>query len=260
MLHRILQIATFAIAVVTLSACSQFFGDHRHNVPLPRMLVDRMSQIGSSPAEPMMIRVYKQSSELEVWKRTRTGGYALLKSYPICRWSGTLGPKMKEGDHQAPEGFYDVTPAMMNPKSKYFLSFNVGYPNKFDQAWGRTGSYLMIHGDCLSVGCYAMTNEGIAEIYALVRKAFKGGSRSVQLQLLPFRMTEANLAGHVGSPHYAFWSNLKEGVDLFDAHKQPLAWDVCEGRYVFDQQALSAVPLDPNGPCPVTAYSTLALL
>lgn len=248
------------LLTLTLTACSQFAGDNRHNVPVPKALVDRMAQIGSSPAEPMMIRVYKQTSELEVWKRTRNGDYALLKTYPICKWSGDLGPKIKEGDHQSPEGFYDVTPALMNPKSSYWLAFNVGFPNKFDKALGRTGSYLMIHGDCLSVGCYAMTDEGIKEIYALAREAFRGGNASFQLQLLPFRMTEANLTQHAASPHLDFWRNLKAGTDMFEATKQPPSWDVCERRYVFGRKALAAAPLDPNGACPVEAYTTMAAL
>lgn len=235
-------------------------GDNRANVPLPKPLLERMAAIGTSPADPMVIRVYKQSSELEVWKRTRTGDYALLKTYPICKWSGALGPKIKEGDYQSPEGFYDVTPAQLNPKSSYWLSFNVGFPNKFDQAWGRTGSYLMVHGDCLSVGCYAMTDEGIKEIYALARETFRGGNRSFQLQLLPFRMTEANLALQAASPHLAFWRNLKAGTDLFDTTRQPPAWDVCERRYVFTRNGMASPPLDPNGACPVGPYSTMAAL
>lgn len=261
MLTRLSKQIMLLIAALALSGCSQFLGDDRHNVPLTKALVDQLAEIGSSPAEPMVIRVYKQSSELEVWKRTTTGQYALLKSYPICRWSGQLGPKIKEGDYQSPEGFYDVTPALMNPKSKYFLSFNVGFPNKFDQAWGRTGSFLMIHGDCLSVGCYAMTDEGIKEIYALARETFKGGNRSFQLQLLPFRMTEPkNLSAQSGSPHFAFWSNLKEGADIFDATKRPPVWDVCERRYLFSRTTIAGAPLDPNGSCPAAGSTTTAAL
>lgn len=258
MLKRLSAAAALLLAALLLAACSQFVGDNRHNVPVPKALVDRMAAIGSSLKEPMMIRVFKESSELEVWKRTGTGQYALLKTYPICKWSGALGPKIQEGDYQSPEGFYDVTPALMNPKSNYFLSFNVGFPNKFDQALGRTGTYLMIHGDCKSVGCYAMTDDGIKELYAMVRESFKGGNTSVQLQLLPFRMTDANLARHATSPHAAFWRNLKEGSDLFDASKVPPAVDVCEKRYVFNSTA--ATPLDPDGACPITSFSTMAAL
>tara|TARA_R110002020_G_scaffold3766_24_gene16650 strand:+ start:2471 stop:3250 length:780 start_codon:yes stop_codon:yes gene_type:complete len=248
-----------ALAVTALAGC-QFVGDNRGNVPLPKPLLERLAAIGSSPAEPMMIRVYKESSELEVWKRTRSGQYALLKTYPICKWSGTLGPKVKEGDYQSPEGFYDVTPALLNPKSSYHLAFNTGFPNKLDQALARTGSYLMIHGDCLSVGCYAMTDEGIKEIYALARETFRGGNSAFQLQLLPFRMTEDNFARHAASPHTAFWRNLKIGTDAFDQAKQPPAWDVCEQRYVFNQNDPRTAPLDPNGACPLGTFSTMAAL
>jgi hypothetical protein len=167
------------ISVIVISACSsQFVGDNRHMVPLSRDTLQRLAAMGSSPSEPMVIRVYKQNSELEVWKRTNTGSYALFKTYEVCNWSGELGPKFREGDYQSPEGFYDVTPALMNPKSSYWLSFNVGFPNKFDQAWGRTGTNLMIHGDCKSVGCYAVTDDQIKEIYALAREVFSGGNRS----------------------------------------------------------------------------------
>jgi murein L,D-transpeptidase YafK len=255
-----LRAAGLVLIALALAACSQFAGDNRHNIPLTKALIVRMAEIGSSPTEPMVIRVFKQSSELEVWKRTRSGDYALLKTYAICKWSGDLGPKMREGDYQSPEGFYDVTPALMNPKSSYFLAFNVGFPNKFDRALGRTGSYLMIHGDCKSVGCYAMTDEGIKEIYALARESFKGGNGSFQLQLLPFRMTEANLSMQASSPHLAFWRDLKSGTDIFETTHRPPNWDVCEQRYVFNRNDPRTAPLDPNGACPVANYSTMAAL
>ena len=128
-------------------------------------------------SSPILARLFKEESELEVWKQTEDGQYALLKTYPICRWSGDLGPKIKEGDRQAPEGFYTITPGQMNPRSNYYLAFNTGYPNAFDRAWGRTGSELMVHGDCSSRGCYAMTDEQIQEIYALARESFFGGQK-----------------------------------------------------------------------------------
>ncbi len=255
-----LRAAAMILIAITMAACGQFVGDNRQNVPLPKDLIDRMAEIGSSPSDPMVIRVYKQSSELEVWKRTRTGDYALLKTYAICKWSGELGPKVSEGDYQSPEGFYDVTPGLMNPKSAYWLSFNVGFPNKFDQAWGRTGTNLMVHGACKSVGCFAMTDEGIKELYAMARETFRGGNRSFQIQLLPFRMTEMNMAAHASNPHAAFWANLKEGADIFDATRQPPIVDVCEKRYVFSRTGTRVASLDPNGACSVGSYSTLTVL
>ena len=154
---------------------------------------------------------------MEVWKRGHDGKYALLKTFPICRWSGQLGPKVKEGDRQAPEGFYTITPAQMNPNSAYYLSFDTGYPNAYDRAYGRTGSALMVHGACSSRGCFAMTDEAIAEVYSIAREAFDGGQRTFQFQSYPFRMTPKNLAQHRLDPNMPFWQNLKEGSDYFEA-------------------------------------------
>ena len=97
---------------------------------------------------PILVRIFKEESELEVWKEDRTGRFALLRTYPICRWSGELGPKIKLGDRQAPEGFYTITPGLMNPNSNYYLAINTGFPNAYDRANDRTGQFLMIHGDC----------------------------------------------------------------------------------------------------------------
>jgi murein L,D-transpeptidase YafK len=259
MFLSIIRTTLLLAAALVVTGC-QFVGDNRHNVPLAEAAVERLAEIGSSPGEAMVVRVYKQSSELEVWKRTRSGDYALFKTYPICKWSGELGPKIREGDYQSPEGFYDVTPALMNPKSAYWLSFNVGFPNKFDQVWGRTGTNLMVHGDCKSVGCFAMTDESIKEIYALARESFRGGNRSFQLQLLPFRMTDANMALNATSPHAPFWQNLKQGADIFEATRRPPAWDVCEKRYVFGPTGAATAPLDPAAACPLGSFSTMAAL
>jgi murein L,D-transpeptidase YafK len=255
---RLVRALTIILVALALAACSQF--DNRHMVALSKPVLTRLAEIGSSPQEAMLIRIYKQSSELEVWKRTRTGAFVLFKTYAICTWSGDLGPKFREGDMQSPEGFYTVTPAQMNPKSSYWLSFNTGFPNKFDQAWGRTGTNLMVHGDCKSVGCYAVTDDQIKEIYALARESFSGGNRSFQLQLFPFRMTDANLASNAASPHAAFWANLKQGADIFEQTRQPPAWDVCEKRYVFNRNDPLAQPLDPLGACPAAPLSTMTAL
>jgi hypothetical protein len=183
------------------------------------------------------VRLFKQEAELEVWKQDASGRYELLKTYPICRWSGELGPKVREGDRQAPEGFYTITPAQMNPNSQFYLSFNMGYPNAYDRAWGHTGSQLMVHGDCSSRGCYAMTDDQIGEIYALARESFFGGQRAFQVQAYPFRMTAANFAKHRNNPNIPFWRMLKEGSDHFEVtHQEPVV-EVCEKRYVFNPQA-----------------------
>ena len=205
----------------------------RHMQPLSdRMLAD-IKKRNMTKESPILVRIFKEESELEVWKADKTGRLALLRTYAICRWSGELGPKIKEGDHQAPEGFYTVTPEQMNPNSHYYLAINTGFPNAYDRANERTGEFLMIHGDCLSVGCYAMTDEQIAEIYALARESFFGGEGSFQIQAYPFRMTPLNLARHRNSPHVAFWKMLKEGYDHFEVTHLAPKVDVCEKRYVF---------------------------
>jgi murein L,D-transpeptidase YafK len=206
---------------------------------------------------PMLVRLFKQEAELEVWKQDRSGRFALLKTYPICRWSGDLGPKVREGDRQAPEGFYAITPAQMNPTSAYYLSFNTGYPNAFDSALGRTGSQLMVHGDCSSRGCYAMTDEQIAEIYSLGRESFFGGQRSFQLQAFPFKMTPVNMAKHRNNPNMPFWKMIKEGYDHFEVMRQEPKVEFCEKKYVFDPIRMPNAKSDPvfnaSAKCPAYA-------
>ncbi len=202
----------------------------------------------------ILVRVFKEEAELEVWKQDATGRFQILKTYPICRWSGDLGPKLREGDRQTPEGFYRVTPELMNPHSNYYLSINIGFPNGFDKANNRDGSLLMIHGDCWSSGCYAMTDEQISEIYSLARDSFLGAQPSFQVQAYPFRLTPANLARHRNSPNLAFWKMLKIGSDHFETtHLEPRI-NVCNRRYVFDVQRPpnSSKPLvfNPTGQCP----------
>ncbi|MDB5600032.1 MAG: hypothetical protein JWN71_2076 [Xanthobacteraceae bacterium] len=218
-------------------------------------MVAEIEQKNMSKESPILVRIFKQEAELEVWKEDRSGRYSLLKTYPICRWSGELGPKIKEGDRQAPEGFYTITPGQMNPNSSYYLAFNMGYPNAYDRAWGRTGAQLMVHGDCSSRGCYAMTDEQISEIYALGRESFFGGQRAFQVQAYPFHMTPTNMAKHRNNPHMAFWKMIKRGYDHFEVtHLEPKV-DVCEKRYVFDAKAPAnaspALSFSPAGKCPV---------
>jgi murein L,D-transpeptidase YafK len=219
----------------------------------PEMLT-LLEQKNMPKESPILVRLFKEESELEVWKQDASGRYELLKVYPICRWSGDLGPKVKEGDRQAPEGFYPITPGLMNPNSNYYLAINTGFPNAYDRANGYHGAFLMIHGDCSSRGCYAMTDEQIGEIYSLAREAFLGGQKEFQVQAYPFRMTPANLARHRNNPNMAFWKMIKEGNDHFEvSHMEPKV-DVCDRHYVFDAVAPgnSTKPLvfNPTGRCP----------
>jgi len=216
--------------------------------PLSSQMIAEIEKLNMGKESPILVRLFKEESELEVWKEDRNGRFALLKTYPICRWSGELGPKIKEGDRQAPEGFYTITPGLMNPNSSYYLAINMGFPNAFDKAHGRTGAFLMIHGDCSSRGCYAMTDEQIAEIYALARESFFGGQRAFQIQAYPFRMTALNMAKHRNSPHLPFWRMLKQGNDHFEVTRQEPKVDVCDKRYVFDAE--SSGKFTPAGKCP----------
>ncbi len=220
--------------------------------PIPPKLLADISDKNMDVASPILVRVFKTESELEVWKQDRSGRYALLKTYPICKWSGDLGPKVREGDRQAPEGFYDITPAQMNPNSQFYLAFNMGYPNAFDRAHDRTGAHLMVHGDCSSRGCYAMTDEQILEIFALGRESFFGGQKSFQVQAFPFRMTPVNMAKHRNNPNMPFWRMLKEGYDHFEVTRLEPKVDVCEKRYVFNAQGANGQPANfsPRNACP----------
>jgi murein L,D-transpeptidase YafK len=219
--------------------------------PLSERMVAELERRKMAKESPILVRIFKEESEFEVWKTDASGRFALLKTYPICRWSGELGPKVQQGDRQAPEGFYPITPGQMNPNSNYYLAINTGFPNAYDQANGRTGQFLMIHGDCASAGCYAMTDEQIAEIYALAREAFFGGQKSFQVQAYPFRMTPTNMARHRDSPHMAFWRMLKQGYDHFEMTRLEPKVDVCDRHYVFNAQ--SSGKFSPAERCP--AYS-----
>lgn len=254
--RSVLGLAAIVGVAVTLSACGSFKpGNAKANQPLKQETVSRLKSMGSSVAAPMMIRIFKESSELEVWKQTSSGGYKLFKTYEICAWSGELGPKIKEGDRQSPEGFYTITPGLMNPNSSYYLAFNTGFPNKFDRVHGRTGSDLMVHGDCSSRGCYSMTDESIAEIYALARETFAGGNASFQLQIFPFRMTPNNMARHASSPNMSFWQDIKEGHDRFEIYRTPPSWDVCGKQYAFGVP--SDTSLDAAASCPAIVAESI---
>jgi murein L,D-transpeptidase YafK len=249
--------ALAAACAVVLSACqyeTSVLGpglEPKALQPLSPQMTRLIEEKQMGQRTPILVRIFKEEAELEVWKQKLDGDYELLKTYPICRWSGELGPKIREGDRQAPEGFYAITPGLMNPRSSFYLAFNLGYPNAFDRALGRTGAHLMVHGDCSSRGCYSMTDEQISEIFALAREAFEGGQQSFQVQAYPFRMTPENLAKHRNSPHLAFWRMLKEGNDHFLVTRQEPKVDVCGKRYVFNAVPFDPTkPLDPKRACP----------
>jgi murein L,D-transpeptidase YafK len=191
---------------------------------------ERLAEKGLARGNPVFIRLFKREQELELWMK-KGSGFVLFASYPICRYSGELGPKRYEGDYQAPEGFYTVGPGQLNPHSNYRRSFNLGFPNLYDTANSRTGSFLMVHGSCLSAGCYAMTDPVIDEIWELISAALAGGQKRFGVHVFPFRMTEPQFALLGGGPWDGFWRDLKPAYDLFEASHTPPKISLCAKRY-----------------------------
>jgi murein L,D-transpeptidase YafK len=241
-----------ALAGCTDSSIGDFAPQHA-NRQLPPKIQQAMKAKGMNKTSPILARVFKEEGKLEIWKQKTNGRYDIIASYDICKWSGKLGPKFTEGDRQAPEGFYTVRPSQMKPNSQYHLAFNIGYPNTYDRANGRTGSNLMVHGACSSAGCYSMTDQQIEEIYAFGRDAFQGGQTEFQVQAFPFRMTAANMARYRNDPNYEFWKMLKVGYDHFELTRVPPKVDVCERRYVFNQIPVDGQPFSPTGACPASS-------
>lgn len=195
-------------------------------------LDERLAAAGQKVGDPIFMRIFKREFELELWMR-RDGRFHRFATYPICRYSGQLGPKQKQGDRQAPEGIYTVSSSQLNPNSRWHRSFNLGFPNQFDRAHGRTGTFLMVHGGCSSIGCYAMTNAVVDEIWKLVTAALSGGQRRFQVQVFPFRMTDENLAARKDNRWSDYWAQLKVGHDEFASTGVPPRVSVCDKRYQF---------------------------
>jgi len=226
-----------------------------HLQPLPKETLMLLGKKGMDVPSPMFIRIFKEESELEVWKLRSDGRFYHFKTYPICNWSGELGPKVKQGDKQSPEGFYKVARSQMNPNSQFYLAFNLGYPNAYDKANKRTGDSLMVHGKCKSAGCFAMTDALIEEIYALARESYIGGQEAIQVHAMPFRLTDANMARHAKSPWYPFWQTLKQGYDHFELTRLPPDVAVCQRQYVVNVKlpgptAQNLSRIDPEAQCP----------
>ena len=242
--------ALFAAACLVAACSSAPVIPAPSEVPLSKETLALLAKKDMQPGSPVFVRIFKEESELEIWKQRDDGRFYHFKTYPICNWSGEIGPKQVKGDRQSPEGFYTITPALMNPNSKYYLSFNVGYPNAFDRSHGRTGDSVMVHGKCRSAGCYAMTDAFMEEIYGITRESLKAGQTSFQLHAYPFRMTDARLAKEKKNKWYAYWRTLKQGYDFFEKYHVPPNVAVCERRYVVNAIARGGMKIDPSGPCP----------
>ncbi len=196
-------------------------------------LKERFENQGIKWGSPIFLRAFKKERQLELWTKDK-GKFTLFDTYHIAGTSGGPGPKLREGDGQIPEGFYFVTPDQMNPQSDFHLSFNIGYPNRFDKAHARTGSFIMIHGSDVSIGCLAMTNSKIEEIYTLADSAFKGGQKFFRVHLFPFRMSDENLASHRDHRWLPFWENLQTGYQWFEEKKLPPNVIVKDATYHFE--------------------------
>lgn len=218
--------------------------------PLTKQTMMLLGKKGMAAEQPIFVRIFKEESELEVWKARDDGRFYHFKTYPICNWSGELGPKQKEGDKQAPEGFYTVAANQLNPNSQFHVSFNLGYPNAYDRSHGRNGQFLMVHGKCKSAGCYAMTDALMEEIYALAREAFKGGQKTFEVHAFPFRMTAENMERHKHSKWMPFWKTLQQGYAHFETHRLPPTVAVCERRYHVNVAYAANARFDADDRCP----------
>lgn len=237
-------------AALLLAACGSAPQIAPADQPLTKQTLMLLGKKGMRVEAPIFVRIFKEESELEVWKQRDDGHYYHFKTYPICNWSGDLGPKLQQGDKQAPEGFYRVANNQLNPNSQFHVSFNLGYPNAYDKSLGRTGNFLMVHGKCKSAGCYAMTDALIEEIYGLAREALKGGQTAFDVHAFPFRMTDENMKRYHKSKWIGFWRTLKKGYDLFEAHRVPPPIAVCERRYIVNASTADGRDPQPDAPCP----------
>ncbi len=203
-------------------------------------LSNRLQAAGFAARSPVFLRVFKREFELEVWIK-KGDRFERFATYPICNWSGRLGPKQREGDRQSPEGFYTVDAKALNPNSRWHRSFNLGFPNAFDRANARTGSLLMVHGGCSSIGCFAMTDPVIDELWQLVTAALGNGQKRFHVHVFPFRMSPENMEAAAHHAALPFWQTLKIAHDAFDATHQPPEINVCGQRYDVKQAASTPI-------------------
>jgi murein L,D-transpeptidase YafK len=227
---------------------------YRSGQPLPgtpdlARLDERLAAHGVKLGVPVVVRIFKLESELELWVE-KHGRFVRFATYPVCLWSGRLGPKVREGDRQAPEGFYTVAAEQLNPDSRWHRAFNLGFPNAFDRANGRNGSFIMVHGGCSSIGCFAMTNQVVDELWQFVTTALDQGEERVPVHVFPFRMTDRNVAARRGTRWEGFWADLKKGYDLFEARHVPPVVSVCNGRYAFEPGSTETVGRAVEERCP----------
>ena len=198
-------------------------------------LTEQFAAKGLKLGSPIFLRVYKKTSKMELWV-AQGPRYALFKTYRICRWSGGLGPKMYEGDRQSPEGLYHITAEDLIVNARWHRAMNINYPNRFDVVNGRGGSGILIHGKCGSVGCFAIEDANVEEVYTAVDAALRAGQASVPVLALPFSFAQHAPAVEDTLRLNEFWADLRRADLLFNRdHIPPSAW-VCDGRYFFSDR------------------------
>jgi murein L,D-transpeptidase YafK len=245
-----------ALALLLLSGVS---AEAQQGTPGVEPDMKRNAVSGFRSGSPLLIRIFKEESQLELWMQTGDR-FELFATYPVCFWSGTLGPKFYEGDQQAPEGFYSIGLSQLVVVGKHARSLDIGFPNAFDRSLGRTGSHILLHGGCRSIGCFAMTDPVMDCIFALAEAALRNGQSNITVQIFPFRMTEANLLRHAATPWVAFWNNLKQVYDAFEATHVPPTLHTCRGAYriVHDEDALRSAGEDCSVPATLIAEAQKA--
>lgn len=232
--HYMAACISFSILLMGLTSVFAASNEiiNKDKKPLPQYLAARMASLGLEAKSPIYIRVFKQENLLEIWKESAEGYYRPIAFYDICKQSGQLGQKRREGDRQVPEGFYTLSKEQLHPKSNYHLAFNIGYPNLRDRNNNYTGSLIMVHGNCLSVGCLAMGDDKIEEIYAFVREAFDGGAKTIPIHIFPFKMKDDKMAEFANHTEMPFWQQLKPAYDLFQSNYLPARIVTCGKDYI----------------------------
>lgn len=200
------------------------------------ILKKELSKENINGAFNMYITAYKSEGKLEIWLKNKPQKkYKLFKTYNFSAHSGTLGPKVKQGDLQTPEGFYNIN--VFNPKSNYYLSLGINYPNNVDllrSGRENPGNDIYIHGDQVTIGCIPLTDEKIKEVYLLAVEARSNGQKHIPVHIFPFKMTEANLRKYtIQYPkQIAFWKNLQPGYTYFEKHNTLPSIDQEKGSYL----------------------------
>lgn len=199
-------------------------------------LEKQLSSLGFSLGDPLFVRIFKEERELEIWMRAKGDEhYSLFKIMRITEFAGGLGPKLREGDGQVPEGFYYVPSTHLRPDTRHHLGIDIGFPNAFDRHFGRSGSELLIHGGESAAGSFALGEHDIEVLYTLAEASLVEGQDFFRVNIFPFRMTDDRMDTEwEKKPRWLdFWVNLKEGYDFFENANFPPDAGVEGGKYVF---------------------------